>query len=185
LGSRLPKKKWFEENILLELKKDQKLKILVIGSGWNKADFYLKAVRFLLKKVKNRSLKTIFDRMTVKVKPEQEGELYRSAKICLNFHEREEDGSQPHYIVNSRTFKIPACGGFQICDEVPAIRKYFSDQEVVMCPINKEIWIQTIHYYLKNESERIQIQSKGIQRAKLNHFSTNRCLDLLELLKSK
>src|SRR5207248_8747832 len=63
---------------------------------------------------------------------------YSSAKICLNFHEREPDGSQPHYIVNQRTFKIPACGGFQMCDEVPAIRKYFSDSEIVLLPLVRD-----------------------------------------------
>lgn len=185
LGSRLPKKKWFEENILYQLKKEKGLNVLIIGSGWNKNDSYLNLVRFILKRIKNKNLKTLFDQMTVKIKPEQEGALYRSAKICLNFHEREKDGSQPHYIVNSRTFKIPACGGFQICDEVPAIRKYFTDQEVVMCPLNKDTWINTIYYYLKNERERLQIQRKGTQRAELHHFSPSRCLDLLEFLKSK
>ena len=185
LGSRLPKKKWFEENILYQLKKEKGLKVLIIGSGWKKNDSYLNLVRFILKRIKNKNLKALFDQMTVKIKPEEEGCLYRSAKICLNFHERDEYGSQPHYIVNSRTFKIPACGGFQICDEVPAIRKYFSDQEVVMCPINKQAWMQTIHYYLQNDIARVQIQQAGAKRARLNHLSPSRCLQLLELLKLK
>jgi hypothetical protein len=183
LGSKLPKKAWFERNILGHLKKDKNIKTKIIGTGWSKRDILVKAFRKAFKKLHFYKLKNVFDKMTVKISIEDEARLYQLAKIALNFHEREPDGSQPHYIVNSRTFKIPACGGFQICDEVPAIRKYFTEDELVMCSLNRKNWLETIYYFLENESERKKIQQKGTQRAQRDHLSSVRGLQILQLIK--
>ena len=91
----------------------------------------------------------------------------------MNFHEREPDGSQPHHILNQRTFKIPACGGFEICDNVTALRRYFTENEMVTAGINAKDWRKKIDYYLENEEERIMIQRAGTRRALKNHTYHN------------
>lgn len=183
LGSKLPKKAWFEKNILGHLKNNKKIKTKIIGTGWSKKDSFLKAARKAFKKLHLYKIKDLFDKMTVKISMEEEARFYQLAKIALNFHEREPDGSQPHYIVNSRTFKIPACGGFQICDEVPAIRKYFTKDELVMCSLSQKKWLETIYYFLENDLERKKIQQNGIRRAHKDHLSSVRANQILQLIK--
>lgn len=130
LGANLPKKKWFTDNILLPLK--TKYKVGVFGPYWTLRDNMFRTAQRFCRKARFKRGADYFNKLRIVIPPDEENQLYSSAKICLNFHEREEDGSQPHYILNQRTFKIPACGGFQICDYVPALRKYFSEDEVVM-----------------------------------------------------
>lgn len=172
LGANLRKKRWFAENVLPAVRKRWKLG--VFGPGWSIRDNTLRAVSKGLRGVGLYSLAGRIDRLRISISEEQERDLYSSAKICLNFHEREDDGSQPHYIVNQRTFKIAACGGFQLCDAVPAIRKYFAEDELITAGLDPAEWMAKIEYYLSHEAERQAIQRKGTSRALADHMSTNR-----------
>ena len=121
------------------------------------------------------------NRLRVVIPPDEENHLYSSAKICLNFHEREEDGSQPHYIVNQRAFKIPACGGFEMCDYVPALSKYFSADEIVMAT-DPEDWFKKIDYFMTHEEDRRHIRQNGTRRALRDHTYHNRIEELVKLI---
>lgn len=183
IGTNLPHKAWFVKNILKELRKNKKYKVQIIGRGWTFSDFSLRVIRKILILLKMIKLKKFIENRTVKFSDDEERLYYSSAKICLNFHEREPDGSQPHYIVNQRTFKIAACGGFQICDDAKAINDYFeNNKEIILLPLNKKKWLDTIAYYLKNETARERIRAKSTKRALDEHMSTNRCLFLLNKL---
>ncbi len=183
IGSNLPHKKWFKKNILDPLIKNKDYKVKIIGRGWTFADFVLRVLRKITIFFKFTRLKKLLEKLTIKISEEDERKYYSSAKICLNFHEREPDGSQPHYIVNQRAFKIPACGGFQICDDVGALRDYFVDgEEIILLPLEKEKWLNTINYYLSHDKERVNIKRKGTKKALEFHMSTNRCLKMLSYL---
>jgi len=179
LGAKLPKKKWFFDNVLIPL--SGKYKVGIFGPYWTVKDNVLCAAQKLCLKSGLRPIADVINKFRIVIPPEEENQLYSSAKICLNYHEREEDGSQPHYIVNQRTFKIAACGGFQICDHVPALRKYFDDDEVVMVK-DKDDWFRKIDYYLSHEEERRRIQKKGSERALKEHTYNNRVEQVLGLL---
>ena len=129
-----------------------------------------------------RQLALSIDRRRISLPAEQENQLYSSAKISLNFHEREDNGAQPHYIVNQRTFKIPACGGFQVCDYIPAIQKYFDETEIVMAKIDGEEWMEKIQYFMQHEEARRDIQERGTKRALAEHMYTNRVELVLKLI---
>jgi spore maturation protein CgeB len=182
IGSRLPHKRWFEVNVLNHLIQEGKYKVTIIGVGWSVYDQTLRAARRLTRIFDWSALKDAIEKRMVKIPLDEERFYYSSAKICLNFHEREPDGSQPHYIVNQRAFKIPACGGFQICDEVPALRNYFDEDEIVLLPLDQRKWLDSIRYYLENDGEREAIRKKGAARAKKDHLSVNRCELLFRLL---
>ena len=182
LGANLRKKRWFAENVLRPLRR--KYRVGVFGPGWSAQDTVLRAWSKACKLVRAYPVARVIDRVRISIPPEAERELYSSAKISLNFHEREDDGSQPHYIVNQRTFKIPACGGFQICDHVPAIRRYFREDEVVLASLDRAEWFDKIEYFLQREPERKEIQRRGTQRAMDEHRSPNRVDALLALLTS-
>jgi spore maturation protein CgeB len=180
LGANLRKKRWFAEHILGPLRR--KYRVGVFGPGWSTRDQLLRAGSRLCRLAGAFQAAKTIDRARITVPPEAERALYSSAAVALNFHEREQDGSQPHYIVNQRTFKIPACGGFQICDEVPAIRKYFDADEIVMVPLDPGAWMARIEYFLGRAHEREAIRAKGAQRALREHLSTHRVKFALALL---
>lgn len=182
LGAYLPKKKWFFKKVLLPL--TRKYKVGIFGPHWTLKDktfgFFQKFCRI----IKFKYGIDVINKFRITIPPEEENKLYSSAKISLNFHERESDGSQSHYILNQRTFKIPACGGFEICDYVPALRKYFTEDEMVMADLDPQDWFRKIDYYIKHENERKKIQEKGTLRALKEHTYHNRVEQIINLYKS-
>ncbi len=180
LGAKLPLKRWFNENVLLPLRK--KYKVGIFGPYWTLKDNLLRGCSRLARNMKLKSAANLFESFRITVPIEEENALYSSAKICLNFHEREKDGTQSHIILNQRTFKICACGGFQICDEIPPARKHFTEDELVMAKIDVKDWFDKIDYYLKNEKRRKEIQQNGTARALKDHTYHNRVQQLLSLL---
>jgi len=182
LGANLRKKRWFAENVIRPLRKAYR--VGVFGPGWSLQDTLLRAGSKACKLAHIYPVAQVIDRIRTSIPPEAERQLYSSAKICLNFHEREDDGSQPHYIVNQRTFKIPACGGFQLCDSVSAVRKYFREDEVIVASLDRDEWREKIEHFLNREAERKEIQERGTRRALHEHMSSNRVDTLLSLLSS-
>jgi spore maturation protein CgeB len=179
LGAKLPKKKWFFDNVLIPLTK--KCKVGIFGPYWTTKDNLLRAAQKICKKIKFSAGVNFLNSFRIVIPSEEENLLYSSAKISLNFHEREPDGSQPHHILNQRTFKIPACGGFQICDYVPALQKYFTENEVVTAQLSTTDWFKKIDYYLTHDKERIKIQKAGTERALRDHTYLNRVKQVIGL----
>jgi len=172
LGANLRKKRWFVRNVLRPLGK--RYRVALWGPQWTIADNLWRIASRACKRADMGRLAAHIDRRRISLPPERENALYSSARISLNFHEREDDGSQPHYIVNQRTLKIPACGGFQMCYYVPAIRQYFADGEIVMANIDGQELMHKIEYFLRHEDARREIQQRGTQRALADHMYTNR-----------
>jgi len=181
LGAKLPKKKWFFDNVLIPLTK--KYKVGIFGPYWTIKDNFLRAAQKICKKIRFRLGVRFFNSFRIVIPPEEENLLYSSAKISLNFHEREPDGSQPHHILNQRTFKIPACGGFELCDYVPALRKYFTENEVIIARLDANDWFEKIDYYLKHDKKRVAIQNAGTKRALKDHTYCNRVKQVINLYK--
>lgn len=179
LGANLVKKRRIFKEVLRPLSK--RYKVGIFGPGWTMKDKILAALQFAFRRAKLRRLAEIANQMRITVPAEDENKLYSSAKISLNFHEREEDGSQPNYIVNQRAFKIAACGGFQICDYVPALRKYFSEDEVVMATTPGD-FIEKVGYFLSNDNQREAIAKKGSARSLRDHTFHNRVQEVIALV---
>ena len=178
LGAYLPKKKQFFEEVLFPLAK--RYKVGIFGPYWTVKDNFLRVSQRIVRALKLKRCAGFLNRLRVVIPSEEENLLYSSARIALNFHEREKDGSQPHHILNQRTFKIPACGGFEICDEVPALRKYFTEDEMVTAA-DKNDWFSKIDYYLTHEENRKKIQEAGTRRALTDHTYHNRVAQVMEL----
>jgi spore maturation protein CgeB len=134
------------------------------------------------------SVNTWISKLRISVPPEEENQLYSSAKICLNVHERAES-IKTHVILNERTFKVPACGGFEICDFVPPVRRYFTEQEMVMADDKHGDWVKDwfkkIDYYLAHDKERKEIKARGIARAHKDHMYTNRVRNMIGIIEDR
>jgi spore maturation protein CgeB len=179
LGTNLPLKQKLFSTILEPLRK--KYRVGLFGPGWTTKDSVLRAIQKFARNAGMIKFANWINDRRITVPLDEENALYSSAKICLNFHEREPDGSQPHYILNQRTFKIPACGGFELCDKVPALRNYFTEDEMVMVDIEPSKWLETIEYYLTHEEERKAIQKKATGRALRDHMYHNRVEQVIAL----
>lgn len=187
LGSAgVPKKQDALEMLLFPLL-GGKYDIKLFGPNWTLKDKILKRVGFLFRKAGFEAGKNFIQKLRITVPPEDEPALYSSAKICINIHSRGED-IKDHVILNERTFKIPACGGFEICDFVPPLRNYFTEDEMVMAnpPAGGGDWVkdwfEKIDYYLKHDAERKAIQERGTARALRDHTYLNRVRQMFEML---
>lgn len=177
LGANLTSKKEAFEKLLFPL--IRKYHVEVYGPGWTIKDNILRSVAVLSRKLSWMRANDWLSKKRITVPPEEENKLYSSAKIAVNFHERGEN-IKSHVILNERTFKIPACGGFEICDYVPPLRKYFSDEEVAMARDDKD-WFDKIEYYMHHDSQREEIRKRGSERALRDHTYLNRAKQILEL----
>jgi spore maturation protein CgeB len=180
VGAKLPQKRWFNENILGALSK--RYRVGLFGPGWTLRDNTLRAISKGARIINYRPLARLCDSARFSISDEDEVSLYSSSKIALNFHEREPDNSQPHHIVNQRTFKIAACGGFQIADPVAALPKYFANDEIVTAEFDAQDWLTKVDYFLTHEAERKAIQERATARALSSHMAQNRVALLEQLL---
>jgi len=179
VGANLPKKRWFVRDVLRPLQR--RYRVGLFGQGWSRGDDAARLTSKLAKRVGAFGWARDIDKRRLHLSSEEERLLYASSKICLNYHERERDGSQPHYIVNQRTFKIPACGGFQLCDDVPAIGQYFGPDEIALAGLDAGAWLAKVESYLAHDDERRAMQARGTARALRDHLSTRRVRRVLEL----
>ena len=177
IGSKLPKKKWFNDLVLKHLAKQYDVRLY--GPNWDT----MTTVRYFFSRAERKLIKrNIFVSDPLQLPLEKENVAYRSARICLNFHELYVGNT--HNIVNQRTFKIAACGGFQICDEVPALRKYYSEDEVVGLPYDYTLWLDTVDYYLSNPEKRNTMADRAAERSAKDHMSVNRARKILSILRA-
>ncbi|MFH1867223.1 MAG: glycosyltransferase [Patescibacteria group bacterium] len=177
MGANLPdKRETFQEWLFPLFKKNYNIKLF--GRDWTKLDILKRKISSLSQKLRLPWLRNLRNFV---IPLEEENQLYSSAKISINIHDlrQQREGID----VNERTFKVPACGGFEICDPVLIVRRYFNKDEVVVARNPKE-WFQLIDYYLNHDSERKVIQAKGTARALRDHTYHNRVDQLLGIYHS-
>ncbi|MBI4095134.1 MAG: glycosyltransferase [Candidatus Liptonbacteria bacterium] len=175
VGANLPKKRELYRRRLFPLK--NKYHVKIFGMGWDAFDTHiLRPLGKAERKLFGTGLVSDW-RIGRQVPYEEENQAYASAKISLNFHE--EMGDRKTFLLNGRTFKIPACSGFEISDYVPLARKYFSEDELVMAKDDRDFF-EKVEYYLTHEKERKEIQKRGTERALREHTYHNRARTILK-----
>jgi spore maturation protein CgeB len=183
LGAMMPNKRAALEELLLPLRK--KYDVRIYGPNWTLGDNLLRAGALAARKAGLMQVNDWLNNRRMSIPIDEENQLYSSAKICLNIHERGEH-IKTHLILNERTFKIPACGGFEICDFVPPLRRYFTEEEMVMADDQRGDWVadwfRKIDFYLKHDDERKAIQARGTARALRDHTYRKRVEQLFGFL---
>jgi spore maturation protein CgeB len=172
LGTRLPRKKWMNE--LIEKRLQPRFRVGLFGQFWTRRNRMIAFVARAARKLRIMWLAGFIDRRRVQISLEMERVLYSSAKICINFHERCDDGSIDHSIVNQRTFKIAASGGFQVADDAPGVLRYFSPDEIVSLPLDQDLWVETIARYVADDATREEMRRRSTARAMGEHYSYHR-----------
>lgn len=173
VGSYLPLKRAFFRKHVLPLRRSYDIRIY--GSDWTLGNRLLgkvqKAGQYFnidpLKKVRSLGLPVADER-----------KLYSSARISLNVHEEQVKVSNCE--INERTFKILACGGFQLSDNVRLLRRFFTERELIIAESTDD-WFDKIEFYMKNPERRSEIAAAGRDKVLREHTYHNRVRQIVDL----
>lgn len=173
IGTYLPTKRRFFKKYVFPLARKYELRIY--GQDWSRKD---RTLGWLQKAGQYFNIPLLKSVRKPKIRLEDEGKIYRSSTVSINIHEdyQRRFGSD----CNERTFKIPASGGFEICDNVAAVRKYFSDGEILMAESDDD-WLEKIKYYLNNPSKRGEFIEAGRKKVLAEHTYHNRVEQIIEI----
>jgi spore maturation protein CgeB len=71
----------------------------------------------------------------------------------------------------TRTFEIPACGGFQLSERTDEVLGFFEEGKEIECFDSLEELKDKARYYLQHESQRQQIAAAGLARVQHSRYS--------------
>jgi spore maturation protein CgeB len=126
----------------------------------------------------NSSLRDMF--MGKYVSREEKAKAFLAAKININTMNPSEI-----YGTNCRTFEIAGCGGFQIVEYRPALKKLFEiDKEIVTFETLNELK-EKVAYYISHEKEREEIALKSYERAHRKHTYEQRLKTIIGFVTGK
>ncbi len=171
VGSLLPSKREFVKKHLFPLMK--KYDVKVHGSDWTLGNRLLGYVQKAGQYFNIEPLKHI---RKFQLPLGDERKVYSSSTISLNIHEDHQRKFGSDF--NERTFKIPASGGFEICDNVRVLRKYFNENELVIAK-NTDDWFEKIDYYIRNPEKRTPIIEAGRRKVLADHTYHNRANQII------
>jgi spore maturation protein CgeB len=177
IGTYLPEKRKYIQQQVFPLR--SKYDVKLYGQDWTLFD---RAKGFSQKVGQYFNIPYLRSLQKPKLELEDERRIYTSSLISINIHEeyqRKFGGD-----CNERTFKVPACGGFEITDDVACIRKYFKEDEEIIIAKNKDDWFQKIEYYIKNPEKRLTIIEAGRKRVLADHTYHNRVRQIINIFNS-
>lgn len=107
---------------------------------------------------------------------EEMSKVFNASKINLAFLRKANRDRH-----TSRTFEIPACGGFQLSERTEEVLGFFEEGKEIECFGSVDELKDKIQYYLRHEEERKQIASAGLARIRNSPYSyTDRLQTILK-----
>jgi len=147
------------------------------GHGYREQDYYLDPVL-------NLNLKGIYSGFYnyTHIISDQLNSAYNLSKVNLNFHypsQKVQTNLQSDSIdFNSRVFDIALSGNFQLCDH-PYVGELFEDG---VKHTSKEDWIDSLQYYLNNETARLEMAEKAYKICLEKHTWKSRMNDFINYI---
>lgn len=172
VGSFLSAKRAFLRQQVLPLR--QKYDLRIYGSDWTRLSRLFGLVQKAGQWFNIKPLKRV---RKLPLRLDDERKVYSSSKISLNVHE--DYVKRFNCEVNERTFKIMACGGFELSDNVQLLRRFFNERELVIATSTDD-WFDKITYYLTHETERHAIAEAGRKNVLVNHTYHNRVQQIVD-----
>ncbi len=112
------------------------------------------------------------------------GDFYAAAitatRINLGLLTERTVGAVSGDLVTSRTFHIPACGGFLLHERTPELADHYIEGREVACFGAPDELIEKVRYYLDHEAERVLIARAGYRRCVRDHSLQNRAEAIVE-----
>lgn len=177
IGTNLPQKRQYFKEWLFPL--GEKYDFKLYGQDWTRRS---RLLGYVTKGGQYFNLPVIKSLQKPPLQLGDEAKIYASSKILVNIHEdyqRKYGGD-----CNERTFKIPFCGSFEICDDVDCVRDYFVEGKELIIAGSKQDWFDKIDYYFKHEAEAKKIAAAGQAKVKAAHTYKHRAQQMLDLLSS-
>lgn len=162
-------RKWF----VSELEK-RKINVNCFGDGWPNGRITYEQVEqvFVLSKINlNISNSISYDIRYLLSAPRN---LLSTLKAILKRVSK--NSSQ----IKARNFEISVQGGFQLTDYVPSLEEYYTIGKEIVCYSNIDEAENLIHYYLKHDSERENIKSAGVEKARMEHTFKKRIVEFMK-----
>ncbi len=88
----------------------------------------------------------------------------QSTKIIIALLSEARTGASSGDLITSRTFDIPACGGFMLHERTPELLDYYVDGEEVACFGSEQELVEKVRFYLDHPAERERIRLAGHRR---------------------
>lgn len=76
--------------------------------------------------------------------------------------------------IKGRNFEVPGCGGFVLTGKADNLDEYYEIEKEVVCFEDTTDLVDKVHYYLKNEDERMAIAQAGYERTIREHTYVHR-----------
>ncbi len=112
------------------------------------------------------------------------GDFYALAigksKINLGLLSEKRVGASQGDQITSRTFHIPACGGFLLHERTAEVLTYFDENKDICCFSSVDELVEKLLYYLNHERERLQIARSGYERCLSENSLTVRAQAIIE-----
>ena len=112
------------------------------------------------------------------------GDFYAAAvtasRINLGLLQERLPGAVSGDLITSRTFEIPACGGFLLHERTAELADYYEEGREVACFGSPEELVEKVRYYLGRESERARIAQAGYRRCVREHGLAVRAQAIIE-----
>ena len=105
----------------------------------------------------------------------------RASKVNLAILSGVVTGASSGDLTTTRTYEIPACGGFMLHERNTELAELFREGEEVACFASAEELADKIRYYLENETERTQIARRGFERCVPAYSYDSRAARILEV----
>ena len=106
--------------------------------------------------------------------------VYNQTRVNLNFHfpyqKAETSDPQSRIDFNGRVYEVSMSGNFQVCDH-PSVVEVFKG---TIPYVPKEKWLETIEYYVKNETERNQMARASREICLKDHSWKRRMEEFLQ-----
>lgn len=154
-------RKWIVDTLL-----QNGIKVECFGHGWKNGRVSFEEMIEIFKTSKinlNMSNSTSYDIRYLL-------SLFRNIKNLYEFARSKKRVEQ----IKARNFEIPALGGFQLTNYVPALEDHFEIGNEISIYTSIEDLILQINYYLSNEKIRAQIMVKGYEIAINKHVYLHR-----------
>ena len=85
--------------------------------------------------------------------------------------------------ITSRTFHIPAAGGFMLHERTDEVQQCFEESEEMACYGDTDELREKIKYYIEHPDERRRIAERGYERALRDHSLDARAKEVLSILR--
>lgn len=102
-----------------------------------------------------------------------------ASRINLCILSEKRDGASLGDQVTSRTFHIPACGGFMLHERTTELLDLFTEGESVAAFADEEELVSAVQQWLDQDADRMRIALCGFERVRKNHSWDNRISGIL------